>query len=194
MGAGEGRGGEGRGGEQVAIRSPTFILRVVLPAPQITIAKWSTIASSRSSAICRWPKRLFCVVLTSASVEKILSCYFSNKNALAVVLQGAFHHFTKWYCGFFVNFEFDPPDIYSPDILRSRSISRWWSWRILLTWSLCVVKSSCRRLFILAKLFISSFSLTCFTSRRRLCSSFSFTATSWFSNCRLRFSSTLLSF
>lgn len=100
--------GEGRGGEQGAIRSPTLLIWAVLSSPQITIAKWPTIASSRSSAICRWPKRSFCVLLTSASIEKILSCYYSNETSLAVVSQGAFDHLTTWYCGFFVNFEFDP--------------------------------------------------------------------------------------
>ena len=81
--------GEGRGEEQGAIRPPKLLLWVVLSSSQITIAKWSTIASSRSSAICRWPKRLFCVVLTSASMEKILSRYYSKETSLAVVLQCA---------------------------------------------------------------------------------------------------------
>lgn len=83
---------------------------------------------------------------------------------------------------------------HQPDIVIKRSISRWWSCRILFTWSLCVVSRSFRRLFSFVKLSISRSAFTCFISRCRLCSSFSFTATSWFSYCRLRFSSTPFSF
>lgn len=129
--------------------------------------------ASRGLTITYWPKR-------SKLQEAILAHHPEQANQRL---------FIPW-CGIYSNTNLFP----WPDILISRSISRLWSCRILFTWSLCVVSSSCCKLLIFVKFSISSSSLSCFMSLWRLRSSLSFTATSWFSYWRLRFSSTLLSF